>query len=247
MSYIQTSKHDGILTITLQRQAQKNALSLQMYQELVEILDEYERESSLRVAVIRGDESCFCAGNDLKDFLSGGKLTKEHPTVRFIHKMAALQKPILAAVAGPAVGIGTTMLLHCDMVVAATNSLFKLPFVQLGLCPEAGSSLLLQELAGSKRAFELLVMSQSFDVEAAIEIGLINESCEPSQLLGRAQELAVKIAKLPQEALRISRELIRKPKQAELAATIELELEHFQQLLDGEESQAIISQFFAKS
>ena len=247
MSYIKSESCDGVLILTLARPTHKNALSLEMYSDLVDALDEYEGNKDLRVAVIQGDETCFCAGNDLKDFLDGGQLNDSHPTVRFIHKIAQLEKPLIAAVAGPAVGIGTTMLLHCDMVVAAENSLFKLPFAQLGLCPEAGSSYLLPKLAGSKLAFELLVLGKSFDADVAEKIGLINRRCAPESLLSTTLELAKELARLPNNAVCASRKLLRQSHSEATEEAIRLELEYFQTLLDGEESQTIIRQFFNKS
>ena len=245
MSYIEVVNKNQICTIKMTRLRQKNALSLQMYADLVDALDEFESNEALRVAVVQGDASCFCAGNDLKDFMSGGVLDKTHPTVRFIRRIASCNKPVVGAVAGPAVGIGTTMLLHFDMVIAADNSLFKLPFAQLGLCPEAASSLLLPNLAGSKLAFEYLVLGRSFDALAALKMGLINEVTTPESVLERAGETAEHIAALPLNAVKQSKALIKQPLKEEIDRVISQELAVFQQLLDSGEAQARIQQFFS--
>ena len=244
MSHVLLDISDNIMTITLSRFKQKNALSIQMYADLVDALNSYETDESLLVCVIQGDNSCFCAGNDLKDFLNSGELNDEHPTVQFINRIATCNKPIVAAVAGPAVGIGATMLLHFDYVVAADNSRFQLPFAKLGLCPEAASSNILPKMAGRRVAFELLVLGESFDGDKAQSIGIVNAVCAPEQLLPQARAKALAIASLPREAVLKSKSLIQAAEIKNVQEVIKLELDYFQQLLKTDESQARIGQFF---
>ena len=152
---ILTTEKQGVFTITLNRIDKKNALTNEMYQQLCQHFAYAQHTSSIHCLVIQGDENCFCAGNDLHDFMQCS--ADELAAFEFVNVLAEFTKPLVAGVAGVAVGIGTTMLLHCDMVIAAYNSKFKLPFTQLGLCPEAGSSLLLTQKVGPNKAFELMV------------------------------------------------------------------------------------------
>jgi len=244
MSYIQVEQTDKIMTITMSRFQQKNALSLDMYSELVTALTKYEESAELQVCLILGNEECFCAGNDLKDFLNSGQLNEAHPTVQFINRIATCQKPVVAAVAGPAVGIGTTMLLHFDYVIAAENAVFQLPFAQLGLCPEAASSYILPNIVGQRIAFELLVMGERFDADRARDFGIVNIVCQPKELKGIALSKTKEIAKLPHEAVIKSKRLIRQNDSETVKAMIELELTYFQQLLDSEECQTRVGKFF---
>ena len=152
MTHIQSTFNNSILSIVLDRAEKKNALTLQMYGQLTDLLTNAAQDDSIHVVTICGSEDCFSAGNDLSDFVSTDGLNDEHPVVQFLKTIATFEKPIIAGVAGFAVGIGTTLLLHCDMVYARDNAVFRLPFVNLGLCPEGASSLLLPNLAGYHKA-----------------------------------------------------------------------------------------------
>ncbi|WP_077342528.1 enoyl-CoA hydratase-related protein [Pseudocolwellia agarivorans] len=235
-----TSENRNILTITMNRFDKKNALTSNMYRQLASALSHANTTKNIHCVVIQGDENCFCAGNDLQDFL-------QHPedfaALDFIAALNALNKPLIAAVAGHAVGIGTTLLLHCDMVFAAHNSKFKLPFTQLGLCPEAGSSSLLPAKIGHVRAFELLVLGKTFNAEQAHNYGLINEVCEPQALLSLAQEAAHTISALPTDAVLTSKRLIKKEHSSLENAIIE-EGDEFKRLMKSEDCKNILSQFF---
>lgn len=237
---ITTNERNSIMTITLNRFDKKNALTSSMYHQLSSILSNANTDQSIRCVVIQGNESCFCAGNDLQDFL-------EHPddiaALDFIHVLEKFDKPLIAAVAGAAVGIGTTLLLHCDMVFAANNSKFKLPFTQLGLCPEAGSSTLLPNLVGHVRAFELLILGKMFTAEEAYNYGLINQVCEPQELLSLAQTTAEKIVSLPYDSMITSLKLIKR-KQPSLAAAIKNEGDEFSRLIKTDDCKKVLSQFF---
>jgi len=237
---IVTENKNHILTITLNRFDKKNALTSKMYHQLTKLLIEANTSESIRCIIIQGNESCFCAGNDLQDFLEH---SEDFAALEFINALTLLKKPLIAAVAGHAVGIGTTLLLHCDMVYAANNSKFKLPFTQLGLCPEAGSSTLLRDKVGHVRAFELLVLGQTFSAEQAYDYGIINQVCEPEVLLTLAQQTAKAICALPLDAVLTSKKLI-KSEPTSLANNIKEEAIEFKRLMQSDDCKNILSQFF---
>src|SRR5262245_52266793 len=171
--HILTELKDRVLRIEIARADKKNALTQEMYKALAEALLEADGDAQVRVALIHGARDCFTAGNDLKDFLERPPHSESAPTHRFLRGLATFGKPLLAAVNGAAVGIGTTMLLHCDLVYAAPGARFQLPFVSLGLVPEAGSSFLLPYTAGYQRAAELLLLARPFDANKAAAAGVV--------------------------------------------------------------------------
>ncbi len=242
-SHINLETRDSTLIITMARAEAKNALSLTMYSELTNALAQLDQDPQLTSAIIYGSEQCFTAGNDLKDFLAGGELNRSHPTVQFLYQLVATKKPIIAAVAGAAIGIGTTMLLHCDLVVAGDNSVFQLPFCRLGLCPEAASSLLLPNLVGHQKAFELLVLGEKFDVETGKTFGLVNKVVEPELVLTNAIGYAEQLSQMPLDAVVTSKSLMRADKE-KTEALLAIELEQFQRLMDSDDAKAIIGSFF---
>lgn len=246
MSEILVSKSNGVMTITINRLAQKNALSLAMYQAMTEALVDLERSDDLHAAVITGSAECFTAGNDLNDFLKGGALTEAHPTVIFLRTLVGLTKPLIAAVAGPAIGIGTTMLMHCDLVYAANNTVFQLPFSKLGLCPEAGSSHILPAQVGRVKAFELLVLGYKFDADEALRLNLINQVVDAEEVLTIATKRAEQLAQLPSQSVKASKGLIVDANKTQLNEVISAELKYFEHLLGSEESKQIIASFFKK-
>ncbi|QTH63829.1 enoyl-CoA hydratase [Psychrosphaera ytuae] len=246
MSEILVSKSNGVMTITINRLAQKNALSLAMYQAMTEALVDLERSDDLHAAVITGSAECFTAGNDLNDFLKGGALTEAHPTVIFLRTLVGLTKPLIAAVAGPAIGIGTTMLMHCDLVYAANNTVFQLPFSKLGLCPEAGSSHILPAQVGRVKAFELLVLGDKFDADEALRLNLINQVVDAEEVLTIATKRAEQLAQLPSQSVKASKGLIVDSNKTQLNEVISAELKYFEHLLGSEESKQIIASFFKK-
>jgi enoyl-CoA hydratase/carnithine racemase len=240
---ILTTEKNGIFTIVLNRVDKKNALTNDMYKQLCQHFSYVEKTESIHCMVIQGDENCFCAGNDLHDFLqcsADGDLA----ALDFVKVLSEFTKPLVAGVAGAAVGIGTTLLLHCDMVIAATNSKFKLPFTQLGLCPEAGSSLLLTQKVGQNKAFELMVLGNTFNAEQALAFGIINQTCQPNELLTKVEEVALAIASLPVESVMTSRRLIRQSNQLALSEAIKEESREFLHLVNTDECKNILAQFF---
>ena len=168
MSDILVHTEAGVMTLTLNRVDKKNSITAAMYSALADALDQASADPAVRVVLLQGDATVFSAGNDINDFLHQPPAGQHSPVYRFLHGIAAFPKPIVAAVCGPAVGIGTTMLLHCDLVYAGDNAAFALSFVNLGLCPEAASSLLVPQMFGYHRAAEALLLGEPFMVEAAL-------------------------------------------------------------------------------
>ncbi|MBL4822502.1 MAG: enoyl-CoA hydratase/isomerase family protein [Colwellia sp.] len=240
-----TKENQGVFTIILNRLDKKNALNNIMYKELGLHLNYAKNNDNIHCVLIHGDENCFCAGNDLQDFIECSQ-DDSLVALDFIRILNAFNKPIVAAVAGATIGIGTTLLLHCDMVIAANNTKFKLPFTQLGLCPEAGSTLLLTRLIGQNRAFELLVLGDTFNAEQAKEYGIVNQVCQPNELLSIAEKTALAIAYLPSDAVMTSRKLIRQATKSSLAQVIENEGDEFSRLVKTDACKEIMSMFFQR-
>ena len=194
MSHILTRTEDAVARIEIDRPEKKNALTADMYQAMADALKAAEADSKVRAILIQGKADLFTAGNDLQDFLDHPPRDDARPVFQFLYAISRAEKPVVAAVAGAAVGIGTTMLLHCDLVYAAPNARLQLPFVNLGLIPEAGSSLLLPALVGYQRAAGLLLLGEPFGAQQAKEYGLVTEVVAEERLLGFALEQARKLA-----------------------------------------------------
>jgi enoyl-CoA hydratase/carnithine racemase len=216
MSDILTHTDAGVMTITFNRLDKKNSITSSMYAAMAEALAQAATDPAVRVVVFQGHESIFSAGNDIGDFLNQPPTTQESPVFRFLRGIATFEKPLLAAVAGPAVGIGTTMLFHCDLVYAGDNAAFSMPFVNLGLCPEAASSLLAPRMFGYHRAAEALLMGEPFFAEAAQEVGLVNRVVPPTEVNGYAQAQARKLAGKPLSSLIETKRLMKGDTQAVL-------------------------------
>jgi enoyl-CoA hydratase/carnithine racemase len=197
MSDVLQHVESGVMTLTLNRMDKKNSFTAAMYAELAEALRWAADDAAVRVVLFQGHETIFSAGNDIGDFLNKPPSTPDSPVFRFLNTIATFPKPLLAAVCGPAVGIGTTMLLHCDLVYAGDNAMFSMPFVNLGLCPEAASSLLVPRLMGYQRAAEVLLMGDPFMAEAALEVGLVNRVVPPTEANALAQQQARRLATKP--------------------------------------------------
>ncbi len=209
MSDILTHTDAGVMTITFNRLDKKNSITSAMYAAMADAVAQAGADPSVRVVVFQGHESIFSAGNDIGDFLNQPSSTQESPVFRFLRGIATFEKPLLAAVAGPAVGIGTTMLFHCDLVYAGDNAAFSMPFVNLGLCPEAASSLLAPRMFGYHRAAEALLMGEPFFAEAAQEVGLVNRVVPPTEVNGYAQAQARKLAAKPLTSLIATKRLMK--------------------------------------
>ncbi|PKG81542.1 crotonase [Colwellia sp. 75C3] len=240
---ILTTEKQGVFTITLNRIDKKNALTNDMYKQLCQHFSYAEQTESIHCVVIQGNENCFCAGNDLNDFIQCS-VNDELAALEFVKVLSEFTKPLVAGVAGVAVGIGTTLLLHCDMVIAANNSKFKLPFTQLGLCPEAGSSLLLTQKVGPNKAFELMVLGNTFNAEQALSYGITNQTCQPNELLALTAVVAQAIANLPVESVMTSRRLIRQGNKLALSQVISDESQAFSHLVNSQACKDILAKFF---
>ncbi|WP_394680557.1 enoyl-CoA hydratase [uncultured Comamonas sp.] len=236
----------GICTITFNRVAKKNSLTGAMYLALADILQQAASSSDVRVVLFQGDASVFTAGNDLGDFLHGPKPDDNAPPFQFLQALAAFPKPIVAAVCGPAVGIGTTMLLHCDLVYAGDNAMFSLPFVNLGFCPEGASSLLLPQLMGHQRACEALLLGDPFMAEAALEVGLVNRVVPPTECNTIAQAQAAKLAAKPLASLMASKRLLKSGQMAAVQSRIAEEGHVFADLLQQPAAKEAMQAFMEK-
>ncbi|MCY1165172.1 2,3-dehydroadipyl-CoA hydratase [compost metagenome] len=200
----------GVMTLTINRLDKKNSLTAAMYAAMADALESAHHDTAVRALVIQGHESIFSAGNDIGDFLNKPPSTADAPVFRFLRGISSFSKPIVAAVCGPAVGIGTTMLLHCDLIYAGDNAAFSLPFVNLGLCPEAASSYLAPKLMGYPRAAEALLLGEPFRAETALEMGLINRIVPPAEASALAQQQARKLAAKPLSSLIETKRLMKK-------------------------------------
>jgi enoyl-CoA hydratase/carnithine racemase len=237
----------GIRIMRMNRPDKKNALNAAMYDAMAAALAGTKTDQSIRCIMIAGLPGAFCAGNDLDEFrqaAADGEGLGES-VLRFLHALAYCERPLVAAVDGVAVGVGTTMLLHCDYVVASRMARFTTPFVGLGLVPEAASTLLAPRLMGPRRAFALLVMGEPLDSEQALSVGLINAVADSTAVETQALAAARKIAALPPEAVLASRRMIRGEPQ-ELAARIDMEADFFRERLQSPEAQAAFAAFFAR-
>ncbi|MFT4189966.1 MAG: enoyl-CoA hydratase [Comamonas sp.] len=255
---LQDRSDDGVLTLTFNRLDKKNALTQAMYATLAQALTDAAGDAAVRVVVLQGDVTVFSAGNDIADFLArsqapaqgeggaGGVFDAGRPVFTFLRALVTFPKPLLAAVCGPAVGIGTTLLLHCDLVYAGDNAAFSLPFVNLGVCPEAGSSLLLPQLLGAHRAAEALLLGEPFMAEAALEVGLVNRVLPPTEASAYAQAQARKLAAKSQAALLAAKRLLRQTQREAVLARIDEEAEVFAGLLRGPASQEAFNAFLEK-
>ena len=227
------SRADGVCEIRLNRPEKRNAITLSMYEALCGALAQAQADP-VRAVLLSGEGAGFTAGNDLNDFLGDLKFDGDNPIVRLLRVLATFGKPLLAAVHGQTVGIGTTLLLHCDLIVAARGTVFSMPFVALGLVPEAASSLLLPQLVGRQRAAELLLLGKPFDAATAHSLGLVNRVVEDAGLLSEARTLARSVAAQPVEALLAARRLLRGDP-AEVLARIDAEAKVFAERLGSEE------------
>lgn len=235
----------GVLEIRLKRPAQKNALNVAMYAALAEAFSGLAEARDVRAVLLYGEGGNFTSGNDLADFASGQPpLDDAHPLLQFMRGLAECPLPVIAAVEGVAVGIGTTLLLHCDLAYARPDAIFRLPFVNLGLCPEYASSLLLPRLAGHVRAAELLLLGEKFSADSAYACGLINEIVE--QPLERAREQCAKLCRQAPEAIRITKWLLKAPLKETVVDTMLAEGELFKQRLQSAEFNEAVTAFFEK-
>ncbi|MGZ3238784.1 MAG: enoyl-CoA hydratase [Burkholderiaceae bacterium] len=243
---ILTNIENGILTIEFNRPEKKNAITAAMYQTMSDALNAAESDAQVRAILFIGKPDMYTAGNDLEDFMKNPPSSKAHPVFQFMQSISHTTKPVVAAVSGVAVGIGTTMLMHCDLVYAADNAKFSLPFSQLGLCPELASSLLLPQIVGYQLAAEKLMLGEPFAAEEAHHMGLINKVLPVDQLVAFAHAQAAKLVALPAASLRATKQLMRAGQIAAIEAKMEDENKYFAAMLIAPEAKEAFSAFFQK-
>ncbi|MCA3600779.1 MAG: crotonase/enoyl-CoA hydratase family protein [Methylobacterium sp.] len=246
MSDVVVTREGALSILRLHRAEKKNALTGAMYTALSHALKEANADDGVGAIVILGQPGIFCAGNDIKDFIGfamGGGIGQ--PILDFLRALVANEKPLVAGVDGAAIGIGTTMILHCDYAVASNRSVFATPFVDLGLVPEAASSLIVPQLMGNRLAFEMLATGAKFDANRARETGLVNAVTEPATLEADTLETARAIAARPREAVRLTRRLIRGDPSA-ILARIDEEAKLFSERLMSREARQAFEAFLAK-
>jgi enoyl-CoA hydratase/carnithine racemase len=231
MSDILNHVDQGVMTLTFNRVDKKNSITAKMYAALADALEQAKDDAHVRVVVIQGHATIFSAGNDIADFLNAPPADENASVFRFLRNIAAFPKPIIAAVAGPAVGIGTTLLFHCDLVYAGDNAAFSMPFVNLGLCPEAASSYLVPNMFGYHRAAEVLLLGEPFMAEAAMEVGLVNRVLPPTEVNDYAHAQARKMAGKPISALIETKRLMKAPHVATVQAQMSQEGASFGRML----------------
>ena len=245
--HILVDREGGLLTLRLNRPDKMNALTRAMYSQMAEVLDAAEQDASVRALLIRGDETCFTSGNDVADFLQAPPNGMDSPVFQFMRALFDFSKPVVAAVAGPAVGIGTTLLLHCDLVYVSRDAKLRTPFVNLGLCPEFGSSLILPRLLGQARAAEVLLLGEAFTGAQAAEWGVASAALKDgAETLANAREMALRFLDLAPSAVAVSKRLMRAPGREELRKVIEEEGELFGQRLRSPEAIEALSAFMQR-
>ncbi len=245
-SAIQYKNENGIAHIIFARAEKKNAVVNEMWQVLVDYVGQAERDESVRVILFYGEGGNFSAGYDLADFLHRPPLAADAAVFQFLSALTTITKPVMAAIEGVAVGIGTTLLLHVDFAYAASNARFQLPFVNLGLCPEAASSLLLPQLCGQRKAAELLMLGAPFDAQTALQCGLINSVVAPNEALAAALNVAEQLTKKPPAALRMTKSLMKHANRQPIAEALGNESQAFSRLLQSAEAKEAFAAFLEK-
>lgn len=243
---IKIEQSDGILTLRINRPDKKNALNLGMYQALADGLKAADGDDSVRVILISGSDDCFTSGNDLADFLTAPPTGPESPVMQFLFAVSEARKPIVAAVNGLAVGVGVTMLLHCDLVYVGKSAIFQMPFVNLGLCPEAGSTLLLPRIMGHQRAAELLLLGELFTADKACSLGIVTEVCPDGDVFATARNKALQLAAQPAAAVRLAKDLLKRDYAVPLRETIVEEGKQFISRLKSPEAAEALQAFMQR-
>lgn len=246
MNEIIGAAEGGVLRIAFNRQERKNAITGAMYLELAKLIASANARTDIRVVLLHGSEEVFTAGNDLADFASGEGTQENPPAESFMRAVVALEKPLIAAINGPAIGIGATMLLHCDLVYAGENASIQAPFVKLALCPEFASSLLLPAAIGHRRAAELFLLGEPCNAEKAKSWGLVNEVLPSAEVLPRALAVAAKLAAMPPAAVRLTKALMLEDQEQPIGDRIAREFQAFSERLKSQEAQEAFKAFFER-
>ena len=245
-NHVITALDAGVLTLRMTRLDKKNALTQAMYTAMAEAIEAANSDNQVRALLIAGDANCFCAGNDLMDFMNSAPQPGQSPVERFMRALAAFEKPVVAAVGGVAVGIGVTMLLHCDLVYCGEKTKLSMPFVSLGICPEFASSYVLPRLMGHVRAAELILLGEPFTAETALQYGLVNALLPNEQVEAKALEKARHLAAQPPRAMRISKRLLKRWIAATATEALDYEAGYFIPMLKQAEAIESISAFMQK-
>lgn len=243
---IESSSENGGVTLTINRPSQRNALSADMYRQLSEGLQAAHADVACHSVIITGAGDHFTAGSDIADFRRKRQPGDDSPGLTFLRTIASVDVPVIAAVQGYAIGIGMTLLQHCDFVYADRTAVLSIPFVALGLCPEGGSSLILEQLVGRRKAAEWLLQGKRFDAQEALDAGLLTAISENGQALTDAKEAVATLAKQPIQALRLTKHMLREPGRAALNQAFDTERDYFQERLRTDEAQAIFKRFFER-
>ncbi|WP_339464930.1 enoyl-CoA hydratase-related protein [Pseudomonas lurida] len=244
---IQPLRERGLLILQLNRPDKKNALTRAMYTQLAEALEQADTDGDIRCVLIQGSSDCFTAGNDIVDFLEQPPSDLDSPPFYFMKSLLNCRKPVIAAVAGAAVGIGTTLLLHCDLVYISRDARLRMPFVNLGLCPEFGSSLILPRLLGHAKAAELLLLGEGFTGEQAAAWGIATEALGSGEAaLAKAREVAERFETLAPGAVQVTKQLMKSVDREQLRQVIEEEGALFTQRLKSPEAIAALSGFISR-
>lgn len=207
--HIRCELDGNVLVVRMQRAEKKNALTMAMYEGLIAAYEQLANDAAARVMLLTGDADCFTSGNDIQDFLQNPPTGPDSPVSRFLVAAEAAEQPVVAAVNGVAIGVGTTMLLHCDLVYAARSAMLQMPFINLALVPENASSLLLPKIMGRQLASELLLLGEAFTADRACELGIVNQVFDDTALYDGAMDVARKLAAKPPEAMRLSKRLLK--------------------------------------
>jgi enoyl-CoA hydratase/carnithine racemase len=243
---IKTATLNGVATIEIARPEKKNALTVEMYQAMADALLDAQDDKAVRAVLITGQPGIFCSGNDLEDFMRRPRGGDDSPVFQFMRALIFCDKPVVGAVTGAAIGIGTTMLLHCDFVYVADDARLAMPFVALGLVPEFGSSLVVPQLMGQRRAAEKLLLGDPFSAEMAVECGIASAVLPAGEVVAHARRVAERFNALPPGAVSDTKRLVRAPQATELLATIKTEAEAFGKRLLSPEAREAMSAFLEK-
>lgn len=243
---IKTAVLNGVATIEIARPEKKNAITAAMYLAMAEALDAAMADAAVRAVLIAGQPGIFSSGNDLEDFMRHRGTFEESPGFVFMRALLGCDKPVIAAVTGAAIGIGTTLLLHCDFVYVSDEARLALPFVSLGLVPEFASSLVVPQLMGNVRAAEKLLLGDPFTAAEAVECGIANAVLPAGELMGHARRIAERFNALPPGAVQECKRLLRRARSAAVLETIGVEGEQFTRRLRSPEAMEAFTAFFEK-
>lgn len=238
-------KQNGVLTLTINRPERRNALDIATYLQLASHVSKAKHETDIRAIVLTGANNYFTAGNDLKDFQTPRE-PGDSAGLKFLRALVDCDLPLIAAVEGSAIGIGVTLLQHCDFIYAAENTNFRIPFVPLGLCPEGASSMLMAQIVGPRRAAEWILRGRAFTGSEAYESGFITGTTAAGDALKQAMLVATELAALPPEALQLSKRMLKHAQRPTIHAAFDYELGHFTQRLNSTEAQTAFANFFRK-